>query len=119
MSSSSSNSGSRTAVPYALARTTVRAPLFMSPSVECIQSTNGFSPTRLMAVRLTTRMCVGILQRAAVFGQPAPRRLVVGTGGGDEFPECSGVIEPAQVHQLVDHHVVADGRRHADKAPIQ
>jgi hypothetical protein len=29
------------------------------------------------------------------------------------------MIEAAEVHQLVDEHVIADGRGHQDKAPVQ
>src|SRR2546423_11759397 len=60
MSSSSSNSGSRTTVPYGLARATVIVPFAESASLAFIQSTNGASPIRLMAVRLTRRMSVDV-----------------------------------------------------------
>src|SRR5215467_6664844 len=55
-SSSSSNSGNRTTVPYGLARGTVNVPLLASASWDRIHSTNGRAPTRLTAVRLTTRI---------------------------------------------------------------
>ena len=42
--------------PYAFARGTVSAPLLKSASVSRIQSTHGWAPVMVTAVRLTTRM---------------------------------------------------------------
>ena len=52
----------------------------------------------------------GVEERRFVRAQPSSRRLVARAGAGDERPEARRVVRLAQVHQLVDQHVVADRR---------
>jgi hypothetical protein len=59
------------------------------------------------------------LERATVLSKPSTCSLVVRAGLGDELPEFLRVIHAPEVHQLVDHHVVANPRRHADQSPVQ
>ena len=40
--------------------------------------------------------------------QPCASRFEVRTSPRDKLPELRRVVHPLQVHQLVDHHVVAD-----------
>src|SRR5215471_122951 len=60
-----------------------------------------------------------LLQGASVFAQPAARRLIVGTLLRDKPPELRRMIEPSQVHQLVNEHVIAHPGGHVDQAPVQ
>src|SRR6185436_21182581 len=84
MSSSSSNSGSRITVPYGCVRATVNCPLATSASLASVHSTKGACPTRLMAVRFTTRMSVDVDElfenldaRGGAEGDEAARQDVV------------------------------------------
>jgi hypothetical protein len=47
----------------------------------------------------------------------APRE--VRTRGFDERPEGPRVVEPPQMHQLVDQDIVAHRRGHQDEPPVQ
>ena len=51
--------------------------------------------------------------------QPGARRFEVRTRASHQLPELRRVVHPLQVHQLVDHHVVADRVRHLHEAPVQ
>jgi hypothetical protein len=55
----------------------------------------------------------------AAVAQPLARALIVRTRSLYELPEFRRVIEPLQVHQLVDHHVVAHPRGHPHQTPVQ
>jgi len=54
-----------------------------------------------------------------VFAQPAPRVLVVGARMCDQPPEVARMVEPPQMHQLVNQHIVPDGVRHQYEPPVQ
>ena len=55
----------------------------------------------------------------AVVAQPLPPALVIRTGMLDEPPEVPGMVEAAQMHQLMDQDIVADFIRHEDKTPVE
>ena len=77
-------------------------------------------PTRLgpMADRALSTCCCASNKRAVLrslsatsrgsLPQPGARRFEVGTRRRHQPPELRRVIHPLQMHQLVDHHVVAD-----------
>jgi hypothetical protein len=54
-----------------------------------------------------------------VLAQPAAGSFVVGACLRDELPELPRVIHAPEVHELVDHHVVANPWRHAHQPPVQ
>ena len=54
-----------------------------------------------------------------MFAQPVPRVLVVGARMCDKAPEVARVVEPSQMHQLVNQHIVADGVWHQYEPPVQ
>ena len=51
--------------------------------------------------------------------EKAPGGLVIRTGERDELPELRRVIHSLQMHQLVNHDVVADPIRHPDEPPVE
>ena len=51
--------------------------------------------------------------------KPVPGGAVIGAGVGDEAPVDRGMIHAAQMHQLVDEHVVPRPGRHQHQAPIE
>lgn len=51
--------------------------------------------------------------------QPRACALVVGIRRSHELPISARVVHAAKVHQLVNHHVVADLGRHQHEAPVQ
>ena len=51
--------------------------------------------------------------------EPVPRGLVVWTRGGNQLPETRRVIHAPEVHQLVNHDVVANRWRHLHEPPVQ
>ena len=57
--------------------------------------------------------------RVAVLAKPSARILIAGAGVRDEAPEVARVIEPPQMHQLMDQNVVADDIRHQHKTPVE
>ena len=54
-----------------------------------------------------------------IFAQPLARALVFGTRVRDKAPEMARVIEPSQMHQLVNQHVVAHRVGHQHKTPVE
>ena len=60
-----------------------------------------------------------LLKQMPVLAQPAPRILIVGARMCDEPPEMPRMIEPPQMHQLVNQHVLAHGVRHQHETPVQ
>ena len=57
--------------------------------------------------------------QVSIVAQPLPRVLVVRTGTGDKAPEMARVIEPSQMHKLVDEHVIAHRFGHQHKTPVE
>ena len=51
--------------------------------------------------------------------EPVPRGGVIGAGLRHELPERPRVIHSLQMHQLVNHHVVAHRFRHPCETPVQ
>ena len=51
--------------------------------------------------------------------QPLPRLVIIRTCMRDQTPEMARVIEPTQVHQLVNQHVVAHAVGHQYQTPVQ
>ena len=88
-------------------------------------------PTRLgpMADRALSTCCCASNKRAVLrslsatsrgsLPQPGARRFEVGTRASHQPPERRRVIHPLQMHQLVDHHVVADRVRHLHEPPVE
>lgn len=60
-----------------------------------------------------------LTQFGAMRAQPLASFAIPRTGRCDEPPVRRRVIEPFQMHQLVDHHVVAHPGRHRDEAPVE
>ena len=58
-------------------------------------------------------------EQVSVFAQPAPRVLVVGARMCDKAPEVARMVEPPEMHQLVNQHIVADGVWHQYEPPVQ
>jgi hypothetical protein len=58
-------------------------------------------------------------EKVPVFAQPAPRVLVVRVRMCDKAPEVARMVEPPQMHQLVNKHIVTDGVWHQYEAPVQ
>lgn len=54
-----------------------------------------------------------------MLSQPRPCALVVRIRRGDEFPISARMVHTTKVHQLVNHHVVADLGWHQNKPPVQ
>ena len=63
-------------------------------------------------------MCSASYQ-VSVLAQPLARVSIVGARMGDQPPEMTGVIEPPQVHELVNQYVVAHAVGHQHESPIQ
>ncbi len=51
--------------------------------------------------------------------KPLASFTIPGTSCSDELPVRRRVIESLQVHQLVNHHVVAHPLRHRNEAPVE
>ena len=51
--------------------------------------------------------------------QPLASVAIPGTGRGDQTPVCRGVIEPLEVHQLMNDDVIAHPLWHGDQPPIE
>ena len=51
--------------------------------------------------------------------QPRPGGLIIRAGRGHQLPILARMVHAAKMHQLVNHHVVADRGRHEDEAPVQ
>src|SRR5688500_2938296 len=60
-----------------------------------------------------------VVEQMPVLAQPQPRLVVVGTCMRNQTPEMARVIEPAQVHQLVNQHVIAHAVGHQYQAPVE
>src|SRR5688500_17743527 len=59
------------------------------------------------------------VEEMAIRAQPLTRALVIGTRVRDKAPEMARVIETAQMHQLVNQHVVAHRIGHQHKTPVE
>lgn len=55
----------------------------------------------------------------SIFTQPFARLRVIGACMDDEAPEMARVIEPPQMHQLVNQHVIAHTVGHQNESPVQ
>ena len=51
--------------------------------------------------------------------QPRPSALVVWIRRGHELPILARMVHTAKVHQLVNHHVIADLGWHQHEPPVQ
>src|SRR5260221_139726 len=51
--------------------------------------------------------------------EPGAGVLIRGTRPPHEFPERGRMVHPLDVHQLVDHHVVAHPCRHFREPPVE
>ena len=54
-----------------------------------------------------------------MFAEPASRVFVLGACVSDKAPEVPRVVEPPQVHQLMNQHIIADMVGHQHESPIQ
>lgn len=54
-----------------------------------------------------------------IFAQPPARVLIVRARVRDKAPEVTRMIEPAQMHELMNEDVVADRVRHQEETPVQ
>src|SRR5262245_25871027 len=54
-----------------------------------------------------------------MLAEPVACVLVVRTRPCDQSPEPGGMVHALQVHELVNHHIVSDLRRHLHEAPVQ
>ena len=54
-----------------------------------------------------------------MFAQPAPRVLVVGARMCDKAPEVARMVEPPEMHQFVNQHVVPDAVGLQYEPPVQ
>ena len=59
------------------------------------------------------------IEQVSVFAEPLSRVVVVGARVCNEAPEMTRVIEPSQMHQLVNQDIIADAVRHQHESPIQ
>ena len=62
---------------------------------------------------------VRLAQTGAVGAQPLPRLSIGRVCRSDQPPVRGRVIEPSQVHQLMDEHVVAHLVGHQDQTPVE
>ena len=53
-----------------------------------------------------------------IFAQPPTRVLIVRARVRDKAPEVTRMIEPAQMHELMNENVVADRVRHQEETPV-
>jgi len=60
-----------------------------------------------------------LLEQVSILAKPPSRLRVAGARLRNEAPEVARVIEPPQVHQLVDQDVFADGLGHQDETPVE
>jgi hypothetical protein len=60
-----------------------------------------------------------VVEQVSVFAEPLSRVLIVRARVGNEAPEMPRVIEPSQMHQLVNQYIVADAVGHQNESPIQ
>ena len=51
--------------------------------------------------------------------QPAPRFAIARADRRDELPVSRRMVEPVQVHELVQKHVIAHPVRHRDESPVE
>ena len=58
-------------------------------------------------------------QFRAVGAKPLASFAIPGTRGGNQPPVGARVIEPLEVHQLVNEHVVSHPLGHSDETPVQ
>ena len=58
-------------------------------------------------------------EQMSILPKPPARVLIAGTGVRNETPEVARVIEPPQMHQLVDQNVFAHGVGHQDETPVE
>ena len=59
------------------------------------------------------------VEQVAVLAQPTAAHVEVGARLRDEAPEVPGVIQAAQVHELVDDDVVAHSIGHENETPVE
>ena len=55
----------------------------------------------------------------SILTKPPARVLIAGARVRNEAPEVARVIEPPQMHQLVNQDVLADGLGHQDETPVE
>jgi hypothetical protein len=55
----------------------------------------------------------------SILAKPPSRLRVAGARLRNEAPEVARVIEPPQMHQLVNQNVFADGLGHQDETPVE
>jgi hypothetical protein len=60
-----------------------------------------------------------LAQFRAMGAKPLASFTVPGAGAGNQPPVGWRVIEPLEVHQLVNHHVILHPGRHGDEAPVE
>jgi hypothetical protein len=60
-----------------------------------------------------------LLEQVSILAKPPARVFIAGTCVRDEVPEVARVIEPPQMHQLMDQDVLADALGHQDETPVE
>ena len=92
--------------PVSASITVQSAPIQVASAVQSRPRTRRFAITALA-------------ERRPVYTQPFPGPFVVGIRLRHEAPVVARVVELAQVHQLVNHDVVAYPLRHQRQPPVQ
>jgi hypothetical protein len=60
-----------------------------------------------------------LLEQVSILAEPPARVVIAGACVRHKAPEVARVIEPPQMHQLVDQDVLADGLGHQDETPVE
>lgn len=62
---------------------------------------------------------MGASEQMSILAKPPSRLRVAGARLRNEAPEVPRVIEPPQMHQLVNQNVFTDGLGHQDETPVE
>jgi len=90
---------------------------FQNPSV--FNRTSGNIPPICHSSNLPLLRISPLGEKVPVFAQPAPRVLVVGARMCDKAPEVARMVEPPEMHQLVNQHILADVVWHQYEPPVE